>query len=145
MCMRARRATQTEEPPGNNQEPVMIRRVAITALGALLGLSMTVGARAERIHGTPMATAMGHPRVNEVNQRLAIQQHRIDEGVARGTIRPGEAMRDIRREERIERRLSLDEAMHGGRATFFERRRLNGELDRNSVHIYDQRHRDGLP
>ena len=122
----------------------MIRRVAITALGALLSLTVATATRAERIHAAP-PTSLGHPRVNDVNQRLAIQQHRVEEGLAHGTIRPWEAMRDLRREERIERRLSLDESMHDGHVSFFDQRRLNRELDRNSIHIYEQRHRDGLP
>lgn len=82
----------------------------------------------------------GHPRVNEVNHRLDRQQHRIDAGVANGTITPGQAARDERRDAAIAQRASVDEARHGGHLTAGETRRLNHAENRNSRAIHRQRH-----
>jgi hypothetical protein len=118
----------------------MVGRIASVALISLLGLCVGSGAMAERVQSHPMAEHIqGHPRINEVNQRLATQQHRIAEGVAHGQIDRWRAERDMRRDERIDMRLRRDEAMHDGHVTLGEQVRLNNALDRNSVHIYDQR------
>ncbi len=110
----------------------MISRVATFAFISLFASGGISGAIAEKIPD--------HPRINEVNQRVAIQQHRIAEGVARGQIGRWRAEHDMRRDERIERQLSRDEAMHEGHISLGEQVLLNQELDRNSVHIHDQRH-----
>ena len=134
----------------------MVSGVATVALGSMLSLCVASGARAERFaaHPQPVAarprTFAARPRVNEVNQRLMFQQHRIAEGVNHGQINGWHgqingwhAERDMRRDERVERQMRGDEAMHDGHLASFEQRRLNQELDRNSVHIYDERHPDG--
>ncbi|HEU4662784.1 MAG TPA: hypothetical protein VFS55_02005 [Dokdonella sp.] len=82
----------------------------------------------------------GHPRVNEVNQRLDRQQQRIDAGVADGTITPAQAARDEKRAAAIAQRASVDEARHGGHLTAGETRRLNRAEHRNSRAIHRQRH-----
>lgn len=82
----------------------------------------------------------GRPRVNEVNRRLDHQQHRIDAGVANGTITPAQAARDERRDAAIAQRASVDEARHGGHLTAGETRRLNQAENRNSRAIHRQRH-----
>ena len=110
----------------------MVSRVALLTLGTLLSLSVARAAMAENMPG--------HPRINEVNQRLAIQRHRIAEGVQHGQINRWQAMRDERHDARVERQLVRDEAMHDGHITLGEQYRMNRELDRNSVHIGDQRH-----
>jgi hypothetical protein len=110
----------------------MVSRVAIIALGSLLGLAVAPGAMAERI--------VGHPRVNEVKQRVLTQRHRIEAGYARGQIGREQAARDMRRDARIERQFGRDEAMHGGHVTFAEQHRLNRERDRDSMRIFDERH-----
>jgi hypothetical protein len=109
----------------------MVNRVTLFALGSLVSLSVAPGAMAEKLPG--------HPRINEVSQRLAMQQHRIAEGERHGQIDRWRAMRDERRDARVARELVRDEAMHDGHITFAEQRRLNRELDRNSIHIEDQR------
>jgi hypothetical protein len=111
----------------------MISRIATIALGSVLSLWIAPGAMAGRV-------VPEHPRVNEVNQRLTNQQHRVAEGVAHAQIGRWQAARDMRRDERIERQLRRDEAWHDGHVTVAEQHRLNQELDRNSVRIYDERH-----
>jgi hypothetical protein len=87
-----------------------------------------------------VAPVPGHPRVNEVNQRLDNQQRRIDAGVANGTITPTQAARDERRNEAIAQRASVDEARHNGHLTAGETRRLNRAENRTSHRIYRQKH-----
>ncbi len=81
-----------------------------------------------------------HPRVNEVNQRLDNQQQRIDNGLANGTLSGKQAARDESHDANIARRESVDEAKHGGHLTKGEQNRLNRSLNRNSRHIYKQKH-----
>ena len=82
----------------------------------------------------------GHPRVNEVNQRIDNQQQRIDAGVANGTITPRQAARDERHTTNIAQRTSAAEARHGGHLTAAETRRLNHAENRNSRAIHRQKH-----
>jgi hypothetical protein len=99
------------------QEPVMVHRIAGFAWGSLLSLCVAA---------TAFAEAPGHPRVAQINQRVAIQQSRITTGVTHGQIGPSQARRDVAVDARINRQLRRDEA-------------LNRELDRNSIRINDQR------
>ena len=115
----------------------MSARIATLALGSLLSLCVASNAMAGRVMPE---RAMGHPRINEVAQRLASQQSRIAEGVRRGQITRWQAARDMSRDQRIERQLMRDEVSHDGHVTIMEQNRLNRELDRNSIHIYQQGH-----
>ncbi len=80
-----------------------------------------------------------HPRVNEVNQRVDKQQHRIDKGVANGAITSKQAARDEKHDANIAQRASADEARHNGHLTRKETRRLNRSENRNSRPIRKQR------
>lgn len=82
----------------------------------------------------------GHPRVNEVSQRVDRQQTRTDKGVAQGTITSKQAARDEKRDANIAQRESADEARHNGHLTKAETRRLNHAENRNSRAIHRQRH-----
>jgi len=82
----------------------------------------------------------GHPRVNEVNNRLDHQQERIDKGVADGQINARQAARDDRHDANIARRESADEARHDGHMTKREQKHLNHSLNHNSHRIHHQRH-----
>lgn len=82
----------------------------------------------------------GHPRVNEVNQRLDNQQARINQGLANGTMTGKEAARDEAHDTNIAKRESVDEAKHGGHLTKGEQRRLNRSENHNSRRIYRQKH-----
>lgn len=81
----------------------------------------------------------GHPRVNEVNQRLANQQNRTAAGVADGQINARQAARDETHDANIARRESVDEAKNGGHLTKKEQRNLNKSENRNSARIHRQR------
>ncbi len=81
----------------------------------------------------------GHPRVNEVDQRLENQQNRIDNGVKDGQINGKELTRDEKRDEKVQQQLSADESKNGGHITKAEQRKLNRELNKNSRKIHKQR------
>jgi hypothetical protein len=81
----------------------------------------------------------GHPRVNEIQGRIDNQEKRIDQGINKGQLSPGQAAHDTRRDARIERQLKRDEAAHGGHITKAEQAKLNRELNRNSHKIHEQR------
>ena len=82
----------------------------------------------------------GHPRVNEVNQRLENQQQRIQNGIEQGTVTPGEANRLERSEGRIQKEEAVDMAKHNGHLTKPEQRRLNRQENHVSGRIYHARH-----
>ena len=82
----------------------------------------------------------GHPRVNEVNNRLENQQDRIQNGLKNGTMTQQQAARDEAHDANIARRESADEARHNGHLTKQEKRNLNRAENHNSKHIYKQKH-----
>ncbi len=81
----------------------------------------------------------GHPRVNEVDQRLDNQQKRIDNGVASGTINAKQEARDQATDAKVSQELSKDEAKNGGKITKAEQRRMNRQLTHNSKRIHHQK------
>lgn len=95
------------------------------------------------VSGTVMAqdtSVPGHPRVNEVNQRLSNQQNRIQNGEANGTINGKQAARDEKQDANIAQRESADEAKHNGHLTKGEDKRLNKSENRDSRRIRRQKH-----
>ena len=107
-------------------------------LSSLIGLAVA----ATFASGAAMAqdNVPGHPRVNEVNQRLENQQDRIQKGVADGQITGKQAARDEKQDANIARRESADEAKHNGHLTKGEQRRLNRSENHDSRRIHRQRH-----
>ncbi len=89
------------------------------------------------------ATVAGHPRVNEVNQRLENQETRTDAGVNSGTITAKQEERDQARDAKVSQEESADEAKHNGHLTKKEQRHMNRQLNRNSEHIKDQKAEPG--
>lgn len=81
----------------------------------------------------------GHPRVNEVNNRLENQQDRIQAGVKDGQLNAKQATRDETRDNNIAARESADEAKHHGHLTKREQRNLNKSLNKDSRQIRHQR------
>jgi hypothetical protein len=90
---------------------------------------------------TTQGNVPGHPRVNEVNQRLDNQQNRIQAGVADGQINAKQEARDEKHDSNIAQRESADEAKHGGHLTKGEDRRLNRSENHDSRRIHSQRHK----
>lgn len=81
----------------------------------------------------------GHGRINQVNQRLANQQNRIDAGIADGQINARQAFRDERQDANIAAREERDMAEHGGHLTAAEQQHLNQSLNHDSDRIHYQR------
>lgn len=106
-----------------------------TGFICLLTCSAFVGADAM----AQSASVPGHPRVNEVNNRIDHQQAHTQKGIANGTITGKQAANDERRDANIAQRASADEAKHGGHLTKREDRRLNHAENRNRRHIRRQR------
>jgi hypothetical protein len=110
----------------------------IALFGLLVGTAMVSGQVMAQT--TPQTDVPGHPRVNEVNNRLNNQQNRIDNGLKNGTMTQGQAARDETHDANIARRESVDEAKHDGHLTKQEKKNLNHSENRNSRHIYKQKH-----
>ncbi|MGO9544146.1 MAG: hypothetical protein ACLPPF_05050 [Rhodomicrobium sp.] len=110
-----------------------LNQIAVLAAAALLGavLAGPVFAQEEP----------GHPRVNEVQGRIDNQERRVDQGINKGQLTPGQAARDTRRDARVERQMKRDEAKHGGHITKREQAKLNRELNHNSRDIHRQRNK----
>lgn len=85
------------------------------------------------------STVPGHPRVNEVNNRINHQQARTQKGIANGTVTGKQAANDEKRDANIAQRASADEARHNGHLTKREDRHLNRAENRNGRHIRKQR------
>jgi hypothetical protein len=107
----------------------------LTLIGLIIGAAMAAGPVMAQTNDVP-----GHPRVNEVNNRLQNQQNRINNGLKNGTMTQGQAARDETRDANIARRESTDEAKNGGHLTKQEQHNLNKSENRNSRDIYRQKH-----
>jgi hypothetical protein len=115
----------------------------MNAKSKLAILSVIVGAA--MISGQAMAQSQdtdvpGHPRINEVNNRLTNQQNRINNGLKNGTMTQGHAERDETRDANIAHRESVDEAKNGGHLTKQEQHNLNKSENHNSKDIHRQKH-----
>ena len=113
----------------------MNAKLTITVIGLVIGAALASGSVMAQDTTVP-----GHPRVNEVNQRLQNQQNRIQNGVADGKINANQAARDEKHDANIAQRESADEAKDGGHITKQQQRNLNRSENRNSKHIYKQKH-----
>lgn len=108
-----------------------LRLIAFSMLAAFA----SAGAMAQ----TSSTDVPGHPRVNEVNQRLDNQQNRVQNGVADGQMNAKQAARDEKQDANIAQRESRDEAEHGGHLTKQEDKNLNKSLNHDSKRIHKQR------
>lgn len=82
----------------------------------------------------------GHPRVNQVDNRLENQKDRIQQGVKNGSLTKQQARQLGRNDRRITAQERRDMAANGGHLTKQEQRQINGELNRNSKKIYNEKH-----
>ena len=105
----------------------------ILIAGAFLALA-TTGAMAQTTQPDP-----GHPRVNEVDQRLQNQQNRINAGTANDTMTQAQAAKDEARDAKVSSELSADEAKNNGHITKAEQAKMNRQLNRDSTKIHNQK------
>jgi hypothetical protein len=115
------------------------QKLALTSL-ALIALIGSAGiANAQSAAGVPDP---GHPRLNEVQQRIDNQENRVDRGISDGQINAKQAARDDAKLGREQNSLNQDEAKNGGHITKAEQRNLNKRLNKGSRQIHRQRHED---
>jgi Skp family chaperone for outer membrane proteins len=105
-------------------------------IGLLLSAAFASGAVMAQ---TAPQDVPGHPRVNEVNNRLENQQNRIQAGVKDGQINAKQEARDEKQDANIAQRESADEAKHNGHLTKQEQHNLNKSENRDSRRIHKQR------
>jgi hypothetical protein len=82
----------------------------------------------------------GHPRVNQVDNRLENQKDRVAQGVKNGTLTKQQAHSLARNDHRIANQEKKDMAANGGHLTKQDQTRLNRELNKNSKKIYNEKH-----
>jgi hypothetical protein len=115
-----------------NKPKLMLTSLALTVL-----IGSTANVNAQSAAGVPDP---GHPRINEVQQRIDNQQARVDRGISDGQINARQAAHDDAKLAREQNSLNRDEAKNGGHITKGEQRNLNGRLNKGSRQIYRQRH-----
>lgn len=101
---------------------------------ALLAILLTIAPALAFAQDVP-----GHPRENEVNNRLQTQQERIGKGVADGQINARQAAKDSARDAKVAHEESRDEAKNGGKLTKAEQAKMNRQLNKDSADIHNQR------
>lgn len=112
----------------------------MTSRFSLIGFTMAAAlASAGAMAQSAPQDVPGHPRVNEVNQRLDNQQNRIQAGVADGQLNAKQAAHDEKQDANIAQRESKDEAKNGGHLTKNEQKNLNKSLNQDSKRIHKQR------
>lgn len=109
----------------------------LSLMGLLASAAFASGAAMAQT--APQTDVPGHPRVNEVSNRLENQQDRIQAGVKDGQLNARQATRDETRGNNIAARESADQARHGGHLTKREQRNLNKSLNKDSRQIHRQR------
>jgi hypothetical protein len=114
----------------------MTIKSGFAVLGMVIGTALAAGPTLAQ----DAAPVPGHPRVNEVNQRLDNQQNRIANGEANGTMNGKQAARDEKHDANIAQRESRDEAANGGHLTKGEKHNLNKSLNKDSSKIHQQKH-----
>ena len=82
----------------------------------------------------------GHPRVNQVNGRETDQQDRIANGIKNGSLKPHQAAKLERGQQRLQNNEKRDMAADGGHLTKQDQRQLNREANRQSAKIYKDKH-----
>ncbi len=113
---------------------------AFVAGGTALAQTAPAAPTAAPAQAAPAVADPGHPRINEVQQRIDNQQARVDRGISDGQINAKQAARDDAKLAREQNSLNRDAAAHGGHITKAEQRNLNKRLNKGSKKIYQQRH-----
>jgi hypothetical protein len=115
-----------------NKQKFTLNFVALIALIASAGI-----ADAQSATDVPDP---GHPRINEVQQRIDNQENRVDRGISDGQINAKQAAHDDAKLGREQNSLNQDEAKNGGHITKGEQKNLNKRLNKGSRQIHRQRH-----
>jgi hypothetical protein len=76
-----------------------------------------------------------HPRREQVNKRLKNQQNRVDQGLANGQLKPGQAEKIQNQDSRIRNQERRDASQNGGHITQGEQNQINREENHTSREI----------
>jgi hypothetical protein len=114
-----------------NKSKLTLAAIALTALIGSGGVAVAQTA--------PAVSDPGHPRINEVQQRIDNQENRVDRGISDGQINAKQAAHDDAKLAREQNSLNHDEAKNGGHITKGEQRNLNKRLNKGSRQIHRQR------
>jgi hypothetical protein len=117
----------------------VMNRISRTSLRALVALALTAGACAAFAQ-TAAAPADGqwaktHPRRDQVNDRLANQNRRINQQVREGEMGKGQAAKLHRQDRQIRKEERTMASMNGGHITKSEQRALNQQENHVSREI----------
>ena len=110
-------------------------------LAALTLTVLAISSGSAMAQSAPGVPDPGHPRVNEVQQRVDNQENRVDRGVSDGQISAKQATRDDAKLAREQNSLNRVQAKDGGHITTGEQRNLNKRLNKGSRQIHRQRHK----
>jgi hypothetical protein len=113
------------------------RNLTISSIALAMLVGVGGAAIAQTAAGVPDP---GHPRINEVQQRINNQESRVDKGISDGQINAKQAARDDAKLSREQNSLNQDEAKNGGHITKGEQKNLNKRLNKGSKRIHNQRH-----
>jgi len=80
-----------------------------------------------------------------IDQRRENQQDRIANGIQRDQLTPAETAKIERQEKAINQQIAGDRYLNGGKLTPAERNQVNGELNKTSAEIYNDRHNAAKP
>lgn len=148
----ARFASQHHLPPTANQQEQ--QRAAGLDRGQLASVNHGRPATlAAADHADYMNKAQARERTNPItsadrqqgrryqpNGREANQDQRIANGLKTGQMTSGEAARADQRQANIDHQVNSDRRANGGRLTSQERQQIQGEQNRASRQIYDEKH-----
>jgi len=108
--------------------------------GLVVGAGFIMSVGLSSVHAGETTWQKNHPRRAEVNQRLANQNSRINQGVKNGTLTKSQAAQ-LHKEDRQIRQEERDMAsQNGGHITKQEQRTLNQQENKVSRQIYDEKH-----
>ena len=124
----------------------MISKITKSLIVLAVGGLMTIGSAAAQTQNSNTSGAgagqvdPGHPRVNQVNRRETNQQNRIANGIKNGQLKPGQAARLERGEQRLQNNEKKDMAKDNGHLTKQDQKQLNHEANNMSKRIYKDKH-----
>lgn len=87
-----------------------------------------------------LAAGAAQAQAPTVQQRIQNQEKRISNGVANGTMTPGQAAHERENEARIEAARERDRAKNGGHLTPQEKAKLEHRLNHNNQMIHTDKH-----
>jgi hypothetical protein len=119
---------------------MMLAAAVLLAFGAFVqGAEKKGGAKGNPTGPKGSSFAENHPRRNEVNERVANQRSRVNQGEKNGKLTPGQAKQLEANDKAIKQQEHRDVKANGGHLTKPEQKQLNQEENANSKLIRDEK------